>query len=225
MPRENNLTELNNVSTKISEIKVVPVVLIDDSSKAIALADALLEAGLPLVEITLRTNSAMDSIRNIARQRPEMLIGAGTVLSEKDALVATESGADFLVSPGVDIAILKLAKEKNIFFIPGFMTPSELAAALKFDCRLAKYYPAVAAGGPSMLSSISAPFLHTDIGFIPTGGVKLNNMKNWLQTPRIRAVGGTWIASREDIAENNWAEITGKARDAVELAKEVSVRD
>ena len=214
------ISGFTDFSTKIFEIGVVPVVLIDDCSKAVALADALLEAGLPLVEITLRTEGAMDSVQNIARRRPEMLVGAGTVLLESDAIHSIDSGADFLVSPGVDPGMLKLAKERKTPFIPGFMTPSELALALKFGCRLAKFYPAVAAGGPSMLRTVVAPFLHRDIEIIPTGGINLQNMRNWLSTPRIRAVGGTWIASREDISGNRWAEITRKARSAVALARE-----
>ncbi|MDE0533270.1 MAG: bifunctional 4-hydroxy-2-oxoglutarate aldolase/2-dehydro-3-deoxy-phosphogluconate aldolase [Albidovulum sp.] len=214
-----------DISKRISEIGVVPVVLIDDSSKAVALTDALLEAGLPLVEITLRTRSAMDSIEEIARMRPEMLVGAGTVLFERDATRAVEAGAKFLVSPGIDPDMLKLAKKLKTQFIPGFMTPSELAAALKFGCQLAKFFPAEANGGPSMLASVCAPFLHTNIGFIPTGGINLENMMNWLRSPRIRAVGGSWIASRADIDGSDWAGITRKARVAVELANERSNGD
>jgi len=214
------LSEIIDVSKRISESGVVPVIQIDDSSKAVALADALLEAELPLVEITLRTESALESLRQISLRRPEMLAGAGTVLSETEAIRAIDSGSKFLVSPGLDLELLKLSKAKSMVFIPGFMTPSELAAALKHGCRMAKFYPASAAGGPSALSSIIAPFLHRNPDIMPTGGINLRNMKSWLETPRVLAVGGTWLATRADIAGGNWAEITRKARDAVALARE-----
>ena len=200
---------------------VVPVIALDDPGAALALADALLEGGLPVAEITFRTEAARETIAAIADARPELLVGAGTVLSEAQVDQAVDAGAKFALSPGLDAAVLAHAAERGLPFAPGIMTPSDLQAALRAGCGMVKFFPAMQAGGPNMLKNIAAPYAHTGIGFNPTGGVTMDNLADWLALPEVRAVGGTWIASRQDIAAGRWAEITAKARAAVARVAEI----
>ncbi len=194
---------------------IVPVIEIEDARHALPLADALAEGGLPVAEITFRTPAAAEAIAAIARNRPDILLGAGTVLTPGQVDEARAAGARFALAPGLNPAVLARAAEAGLPFAPGIMTPSEIEAALSAGCRMVKFFPAMAAGGPSMLKTISGPYAHTGLGFNPTGGVTLDNLGEWQALPQVRAVGGTWIASRADIAAGNWAAIAGNARTAV----------
>lgn len=205
----------------LSHFGVVPVIAIDDADGALPLADALIEGGLPVAEITLRTNAACAAIEAIANKRPEIHLGAGTVLNADQVRSASDAGARFGLAPGFDEATLIAAREAELPFAPGVMTPTDLQAALRLDCTMVKFFPASTAGGPIMLKNIAAPYAHTGVGFNPTGGVKLDTMHQWLSMPQVRAVGGTWIATREDIATGNWREITRNARAAVARAGEI----
>jgi 2-dehydro-3-deoxyphosphogluconate aldolase/(4S)-4-hydroxy-2-oxoglutarate aldolase len=195
---------------------VVPVIALDDAAAALSLADALIEGGLPLAEITFRTPAARDTIAAIARHRPAMIVGAGTILSEDQLDAATDAGARGARSPGLDPAVLAQAARRGLPFAPGIMTPSDLQAAMRHGCRLVKFFPATAAGGPAMLRAIAAPYAHTGIGFNPTGGITADTLGDWLALPEVRAVGGTWIATRADIAAGRWDRITANARAAVD---------
>lgn len=195
---------------------VVPVIALDDAAAALPLADALIAGGLPLAEITFRTAAARETIAAIAAHRPEVLIGAGTVLVEDQVDAALAAGARFALSPGLDAAVLAHAAARGLPFAPGIMTPTDLQAALRAGCQMVKFFPATAAGGPNMLKNIAAPYAHTGIGFNPTGGVSPDTLRDWLSLPEVRAVGGTWIATRADIAAGNWERITANARAAVE---------
>lgn len=206
---------------QIASIGVVPVVAVDDAQAALPLADALLEGGLPVAEITFRTPAAAQTIATIAAQRPEMFVGAGTVLTLNQVDETVNAGAKFALSPGIDADVLDHAKSKGLPFAPGIMTPTELQLALKCGCSMVKFFPAMPAGGPKMLKAIAGPYAHTGIGFNPTGGVTLDNMSDWLSMPQVRAVGGTWIASQADIAGGNWSAITQNARQAVAHAIEI----
>jgi len=205
----------------LSTYGVVPVIAVDDAEAALPLADALIEGGLPVAEITFRTEAARDVIARIAADRPEMVVGAGTVLTEDQADAALAAGARFALSPGIDAAVLAYAKQIGLPFAPGIMTPSELQIALRHGCEMVKFFPAMPSGGPSMLKNITAPYAHTGIGFNPTGGVTPENLSDWLALPQVRAVGGTWIAKRDDIAAGNWAAIIENARDAVARVAEI----
>jgi 2-dehydro-3-deoxyphosphogluconate aldolase/(4S)-4-hydroxy-2-oxoglutarate aldolase len=200
---------------------VVPVIAIERSSDAVALADALLEGGLPLAEITFRTEAAAEVIAIMAEKRPELLVGAGTILTPDALRAAISAGARFGLAPGFDAEIVATAKAKDFPFAPGIMTPSDLTAVSRNGLKLAKFFPAKAAGGPSMLEAISAPFAHLGTRFVPTGGVSLDNMHEWLKLGAVAAVGGTWIATKADIGEGRWGDITAKARAAVARAKEI----
>ena len=202
----------------LSSFGVVPVIALDDAAAALPLADALIAGGLPVAEITFRTEAAAETIASIARHRPQMHIGAGTVLTEAQVDASLQAGARFALSPGLDPAVLAHAKGR-LPFAPGIMTPSDLQAALRAGCRMVKFFPAMPAGGPGMLKNIAAPYAHTGIGFNPTGGVTLENLGDWLALPEVRAVGGTWIATRADIAAGNWEKIARNAAEAVSRVK------
>jgi len=203
----------------LSDFGVVPVIAIDRAEDALPLADALIEGGLPVAEITFRTAAAPDAIAAIAKARPEVHLGAGTVLTEAQVDAAKDAGARFALSPGLDVAVLERANAVGLPFAPGIMTPTDLQAALRFGCGMVKFFPAMAAGGPAMLKNIAAPYLHTGVGFNPTGGVNLDNLGDWLAIGAVRAVGGTWIAKQGDIAEGNWKQIAANAREAVARVK------
>ncbi len=210
-----------SIFDRLAAHAVVPVIALDDAAAALPLADALLEGGLPVAEVTFRTAAARATIAAIAAARPGMLIGAGTVLTEAQVDEAWDAGATFALSPGLDAAVLAHAAARGLPFAPGIMTPSDLQAALRAGCRMVKFFPAMPAGGPSMLKAIAAPYAHTGIRFNPTGGVTMDNLADWLALPDVAAVGGTWIATRADIAAGNWARITANARAAVARVAEI----
>jgi len=205
----------------LSDYAIVPVIAIDDAKDALPLADALIAGGLPVAEVTFRTEAARDVIAAIAKHRPEVQIGAGTVLTVAQVGASLDAGARFALSPGLDPEVLAYSASKGLPFAPGIMTPTDLQAALKAGCQLVKFFPAMAAGGPDMLKNIAAPYAHTGIRFNPTGGVNMANLGDWLAIPQVRAVGGTWIATKADIAAGNWEKIAENARLAVARAKEL----
>lgn len=210
-----------SIFDRLGDFGIIPVIVIDDAKDALPLADALTAGGLPLAEITLRTSAAADAIRQIARFRPQMLVGAGTVLTDQHVDLASMAGARFALSPGIDPGVLGHAAKVGLPFAPGVMTPSEVQQALAANCRMIKFFPAKAAGGPEMLHSIAAPYLHTGIAFNPTGGVSFETIEDWLKLDCVRAVGGSWIATRKDIADGNWEGIHEKARLAVEKLRKL----
>ena len=208
------------IFNQIAEIGVVPVIALDDARNALALADALSDGGLRVIEVTFRTAAAVDTIGQIAKHRPNMLVGAGTVLNEDQADAAKAAGAMFALSPGIDRAVLDHAARIGLPLAPGIMAPSDLQIALRASCKLVKFFPAVAAGGLTMLKNIAGPYLHTGIGFNPTGGVTRDNLADWLAYGPVRAVGGTWIATSADIAAQKWDAIGANAAEAYSLARE-----
>lgn len=211
--------QVSNPFDSIAALGVVPVIAIDSEADAIPLADALLEGGLPVAEITFRTPAAAAVMARIAQERPQLLVGAGTVLDLASLEAARKSGARFGLAPGFDANIVEAAAAAGLPFAPGIMTPSDLSAAVGRGVRTVKFFPAGAAGGPKALDAISAPFAHLGIRFVPTGGVNLDNMAEWFKVASVAAVGGTWIARPEDIAQGRFGEIAKKARAAVEKAK------
>lgn len=210
-----------DVFDALAECGVVPVIAIDDAAQALPLADALIEGGLPVAEITFRTPAAKAAIAAIAEARPAVIVGAGTVLTEAQVEDAAEAGARFGLAPGFDPDTLSAAARAGLPFAPGVMTPSDLQGALKLGCGFVKFFPATAAGGPKMLRSIAGPYAHTGVGFNPTGGITLDTMEAWLSLPEVRAVGGTWIATQSDIAAKNWSKITENARAARSRVREI----
>lgn len=210
-----------SIFEQLSHYGVVPVIALDDAGAALPLADALIAGGLPVAEITFRTAAARDTIAAMSAARPEMLVGAGTVLTVAQLDAAFEAGAQFALSPGLDAEVLSHSAKLGLPFAPGIMTPTDLQAALRAGCKMVKFFPAMPAGGPNMLKNIAAPYAHTGIGFNPTGGVTLANLGDWLALPDVRAVGGTWIATKADIAAGNWNTITENARVAAARVAEL----
>lgn len=205
----------------IAGLGVVPVIAIERVEDAVPLADALLEGGLPVAEITFRTEAAADVLAAIRDARPDLCIGAGTILDKDNLDRAVASGACFGLAPGYDAAIVDAAKAAGMPFCPGIMTPSDLTLATARGVRLAKFFPAGIAGGPKALAGISAPFAHLGVRFIPTGGVTEATIGEWLALKAVVAVGGTWIAKTEDIRAGRFADIAKSAAAAVRVAKEV----
>jgi 2-dehydro-3-deoxyphosphogluconate aldolase / (4S)-4-hydroxy-2-oxoglutarate aldolase len=205
----------------IAALGVVPVIAIEEARDAVPLADALLEGGLTVAEITFRTAAAAQVLSILHQERPELMIGAGTVLDRASLDAAVAAGARFGLAPGFDPEIVEAAQAAALPFAPGIMTPSELTAAVKRGVRFAKFFPAGVAGGPTALEGISAPFAHLGVRFVPTGGVSFETMADWLKLKAVAAVGGTWIARTDEIREGRFAEIAKKARSAVGRAREI----
>ena len=197
--------------------KVVPVIAIESPGAALSLADALIEGGLPIAEITFRTEAAAAVIRKMTQERPGVLVGAGTILTLDNLNAAIDSGAGFGVAPGFNPKIVEAAQERGFPFVPGVCTPSDVEAALSSGCTVLKFFPAGAMGGLTMLKSLLAPYGHTGVQFMPTGGVSPANLGEYLATKGVIACGGTWIATKEDIAENRWELIASRCREVVAL--------
>ena len=211
---------MDNPIDLIASLGVVPVIAIEHASDAEPLADALLEGGLPVAEITFRTEAAADVLAEMRDARPELCIGAGTILDRDSLKRAIDSGARYGLAPGFDPEIVDAAKAAGLPFCPGIMTPSDLTLATARGVRLAKFFPAGVAGGPKALSGIAAPFAHLGVRFIPTGGVTQATIGDWLAIRQVIAVGGTWIAKTEDIREGRFSDIARNARDAVATARQ-----
>lgn len=203
---------------RILSKRIVPVVVLDDAELAEPLAEALLAAGLDVMEITFRTKAAEASIGRIAKRYPEILLGAGTLLDEDQVKQARDAGAVFGLAPGLNPEIIRTAKTVGLQFSPGVMTPSEVEQALSLDCKLLKFFPAEAAGGINMLKSLAGPYAHTGVKFTPTGGITANNLQDYLKLPVVAAIGGSWMVSPALIKKGNWAEITRLTKEALDLA-------
>jgi 2-dehydro-3-deoxyphosphogluconate aldolase/(4S)-4-hydroxy-2-oxoglutarate aldolase len=191
----------------------VPVVVIDDPASAPALIGALLEGGLPVAEITFRTDAAEAAIRAATEAHPDALIGAGSVLLPEQVEVAVTAGASFIVSPGLEEGVVRRTRELGATALPGCVTPSDLMRARQLGIDVAKFFPAEPSGGLPMLRAIAAPF--PGMRFIPTGGVTSVNIEDYLRDPLICAVGGSWMVQRARIDAKDWPAITHATREAV----------
>lgn len=209
------------IVAKLEQFGVVPVIAIEAAEHALPLADALLEGGLPVAEITFRTQAAAEVITRLRQERPELLVGAGTVLTEDQLLRAKDSGAVFGVAPGLNPAIVTRAQEIGLPFCPGIITPSELEQGLTLGITFFKYFPAEASGGVKMITSVAAPYNHFGVRFMPTGGVNMKNLAEYLSVKAIVAVGGTWIAKKDMIATAQWDAIKDNAKAAVEAVAKI----
>lgn len=200
----------------LEKTRILPVVVIEDSEDAVPLGEALIEGGIHAIEVTFRTTAAAASIRAIRERLPEMTVSSGTVITADQAKQAIDSGAQFGLAPGLDTEIVSIFSQAGLPFVPGVMTPTDVQAALKADCRHLKFFPAEAAGGLSLLKSLIAPFKSTGVRFCPTGGIKPANMEEYLALPQVFAIGGTWLATPRQIQEKDWQTITEQARTALE---------
>jgi 2-dehydro-3-deoxyphosphogluconate aldolase / (4S)-4-hydroxy-2-oxoglutarate aldolase len=194
---------------------VMPVVVLDDAAAAAPLARALLAGGLKTIEITLRTPAALDAIREAARAAPELIVGAGTVLSEEDLAAAAEAGARFALSPGATPGLLRAGRDAPIPLIPGTATASEIMLGLSLGYRCFKFFPAEQLGGAAAIKALSAPLPRAR--FCPTGGISLEKAPAYLALDAVLCVGGSWIAPAEMIKAGDWPGIEALARQAAGL--------
>jgi 2-dehydro-3-deoxyphosphogluconate aldolase/(4S)-4-hydroxy-2-oxoglutarate aldolase len=203
----------------VEALGVVPVVEIDDATQAVPLARTLAEAGLPVVEVTFRTPAARDAVAVIAKELPDFLLGAGTLVLPDMVAAAAEAGARFGVSPGLSTSCLAAATQHGLPFVPGAVTPSEVGGCLEAGAKHVKFFPAGAYGGVATLKALDGPFGWTGVRFMPTGGVRPGDVAEYLALPNVFAVGGTWIAPRADIVAGRWDEIGERARAAAVLRR------
>ena len=210
---------MNEVLEKIQKIGIVPVVVLNDAKDAEPLAKALCNGGLPCAEVTFRTDAAEESIRIMSEKYPEMLVGAGTVLTTEQVDRAVQAGAEFIVSPGFDPEIVDYCIEKKIPVLPGCITPSEAAQAVRRGLSVIKFFPAEQAGGLAFIKAMAAPY--TSLSFMPTGGINPENVKKYLEYDRIFACGGSWMVKGKLIAEGRFDEIEKLTREAAEIVKNI----
>jgi len=204
---------MDEVLEKIGALRLVPVVKIENSDDAVQLGQALLEARLPLAEITFRTAAAQGAIRALTAELPELLVGAGTVLSVDQIKSAVDAGARFMVAPGFNPTVVDYCLEHNICVVPGVNNPSQIERALERKLKVVKFFPAEASGGLPFLKAVAAPY--SDILFLPTGGINLQNLMTYLSFPRVIACGGSWMVEADLISAGNFMEIKRRSRKAV----------
>ena len=186
---------MNKVLEQIEEIGIVPVVVLENEKDAVPLAKALCEGGLPCAEVTFRTEAAEASIRAISKAFPDMLVGAGTVLTVEQVQKAVDAGARFIVSPGLNPEVVKYCVDRQIPVTPGTCNPSDIEAAIDLGLDVVKFFPAEAAGGLAMIKAVAAPY--TKMKFMPTGGINAGNLNQYLAFPKILACGGSWMVSKD----------------------------
>lgn len=203
----------------LEKVPVVPVVVIDDASRAVPVAQALVAGGLPVIEITMRTAAAPDAISAISAEVPDALIGAGTVLSNEQAYAIVGAGAQFIVSPGLHDDVVSAADELNVPVIPGVATATEAQHAWNLGLRVLKFFPAGQAGGTAMIKALAAVF--RDVKFMPTGGVSAKNLRDYLEVPAVLACGGSWLTPSDAVSNGDYGRITALAAEAVAIAGEV----
>ena len=205
---------MNKVLEEFSKIGIIPVIALDDAKDAAPLAEALIKGGLPCAEVTFRTAAAEESIRIMAFQYPEMLVGAGTVLTTEQVDRAVNAGAKFIVSPGLNPKVVKYCVEKGIPVTPGTTNPSDIEQAIELGLEVVKFFPAEAAGGLNMIKSMAAPY--TNMKFMPTGGINASNVCNYLDFKKIIACGGSWMVKKDLISAGEFDKITALTKEAVE---------
>lgn len=207
------------INDKFYEVGVVPVVVLEDAEDALPLAKALVEGGLPCAEVTFRTAAAADSIRLMSENYPEMLVGAGTVLSKEQVDTAVEAGAKFIVSPGFDPEVVDYCLEKNILVLPGCISPSEVAQAVKRGLKVVKFFPAEPAGGLPMIKAMAAPY--SELKFMPTGGINAKNLNDYLNCDKIICCGGSWMVKGDLVKAGDFDKIKALTKEAKDLVKSI----
>jgi len=213
---------MQTILNQIGHCGIIPVIKLDDANDAVPLCRALADGGLFAAEITFRTDAAEESIRRVAAELPDMLLGAGTVLNTETAVKAVSAGAKFIVSPGFNPAVVSYCTGNNIAVIPGVCTPTDIESGLSHGLTTLKFFPAEAAGGLKMLKAMAAPY--TMVKFMPTGGIDEKNLADYLSFKPVIACGGSWMVRDGLIKNRDWAEVTRLSREAVEI-KNISKKD
>lgn len=209
------------IEEKFYQLGVVPVVVLENEKDALPLAKALVRGGLPLAEVTFRTEAAQESIRLMAEKYPDMLVGAGTVLTKEQVDSAVKAGAKFIVSPGFDPEIVDYCLEKKIPVFPGCISPSEVAQAVKRGLKVVKFFPAEQAGGLGMIKAMAAPY--HNMKFMPTGGINMKNLKNYLSFEKILCCGGSWMVKEDMIKAGEFQKIEELTREAKKEADSIRI--
>ena len=204
---------------QVAACGVVPVVVLEDVAQAVPTAKALLKGGINAMEITFRTSAAKASIAKVAAEVPEMIVGAGTVINIEQLHDAVEAGAKFIVCPGSDEALIAEAQKLDVAITPGVVTPSEIMIGLRYGIKVFKFFPAESYGGLKTIKALSGPF--PQIKFIPTGGISQANAGEYFKSPKIQAVGGSWMVSKDMISAGDFDGITEKSAAATALFKEI----
>ena len=204
---------MNKVLEEFSKIGIIPVIALDHVEDAQPLAKALIDGGLPCAEVTFRTDAAEESIRIMSEKFPQMLVGAGTVLTTEQVDRAVNAGAKFIVSPGLNPKVVQYCIEKGVPITPGCSNPSDVEVAIELGLEVVKFFPAEAAGGLNMIKSMAAPY--TKMKFMPTGGINAKNITSYLDFKKIIACGGSWMVNKDMIAAKDWAGITALTKEAV----------
>jgi 2-dehydro-3-deoxyphosphogluconate aldolase/(4S)-4-hydroxy-2-oxoglutarate aldolase len=210
---------MNNIPKKYFKKKILPAVTLESKEDALKIAEALLEGGLNVMEIAFRTKVAADSIKEIRDKVGEMIIGAGTLLTPGQVYEAKKAGAQFGVAPGLNESVLKEAKKINFPFIPGVITPSDVEQALQLECNILKLFPVEYKGGAKLLKALLGPYKHTDVAFIPMGGINLDNMEKYLAYQEVLAVGGSWLTPRELIRKQDFHKISNNAKVSLRISQ------
>ena len=210
---------MNETLEKLGQYGIVPVVVLNDSKDAEPLADALCEGGLACAEVTFRTKAAAESIKIMSEKHPEMLVGAGTVLTVEQVDEAVAAGAKFIVSPGLNSEVVKYCLDKNIAITPGVVTPSEMEQAIELGLNIVKFFPAEPSGGLSMIKAVSAPY--TMLKFMPTGGINPGNVKEYLKSDKIFACGGSWMVKGDLVDAGDFDKIKELTEEAADIVKEI----
>jgi 2-dehydro-3-deoxyphosphogluconate aldolase/(4S)-4-hydroxy-2-oxoglutarate aldolase len=210
---------MSEIVERLGEIGIIPVVAIDDAETAVSLGQALLDGGLPCAEITFRTAAAADAIQKMSAAQPDILVGAGTVLTVEQVQQAKEAGAKFIVTPGFDTAVVDWCLGNDMPITPGVMTPTDINQALAKGLTILKFFPAEAAGGIKALKAIGGPYV--GIKFIPTGGISAANLADYLRLPMVHACGGSFMVKKQLIADGKFDEIRDLAETAVDIVKSI----
>ena len=208
--------DAETIKRAIARARLLPVVVVDAEDQALPLAEALAEGGLPVAEVTFRTDAAEGAIRKIAKARPDVLVGAGTVLTVDQVARAQDAGASFLVSPGFNPKVVDEARKRGILIVPGVSNPTNVEMAMDAGLNVLKFFPAEASGGVAMLKALSGPY--RSVSFVPTGGIGPGNLTTYLALSNVLACGGSWMVDPKLIAAGNFEEITRLTKDAVSLA-------
>ena len=210
---------MTEMMLQLKKIGIIPVVVLNDAKDALPLAEVLCKGGLPCAEVTFRTAAAEESIRQMAKAFPEMIVGAGTVLTTEQADRAIGAGAKFVVSPGFNPKVTEHVLKRGVPMTPGVCTPTEIEAALQFDLDVLKFFPAEPSGGLKMIKALAAPSV--GLQFMPTGGINAEIVKDYLKYDRIVACGGSWMVSGKMIQEGKFDEIENLVREAADIVKEI----
>jgi len=208
---------VDGLEKRLTTLRIVPVVVLEDADDALPLCDALMAGGLPIAEVTFRTEAAAEAIERIRKERSDMLVGAGTILTCEHVFRAADVGAAFVVTPGFNPKVLSAALECGLSIIPGVNSPTQVEMAMASGCRLLKFFPAAASGGLAMLRALSGPY--KDVRFVPTGGINPGNLADYLSLNNVAACGGSWMVETGLIADKDFESVVRLVCQAMEIAQ------